>query len=93
MDSVKGIGDPPQTSDGRGWSQMTGPEKAVAGLRKVQQTVGVAMGALGVLQDMADVGFANLTNPIAKVLPAFPAATLGMLYVGIPHCALRTRRA
>jgi uncharacterized Zn-binding protein involved in type VI secretion len=43
------------------------------------------MGAAGVLHDMVDVGFANLTNPIANLLPEFPAATLTMLYVGLPH--------
>jgi len=84
-DSVRGIADPPRTSDGRGWSQMGPGEKAVAGLRKVQQTVGTVMGAMNVLEDMANVGFANLTNPIAAALPSFPAATLGMLYMGVPH--------
>ena len=85
LDSVKGIADSPRTSDGRGWDKMTSGEKAVAGLRKVQQTVGTVMGAMNVLQDMANVGFANLTNPIAAALPSFPAATLSMLYMGVPH--------
>ena len=85
VDSVRGIADPPRTSDGRGWDQMSTGERAAAGLRKVQQAAGAVMGAMGLLQDMADVGFANLTAPIAAMFPAFPAATLGMLYVGIPH--------
>jgi uncharacterized Zn-binding protein involved in type VI secretion len=85
MDSVKSLADPPTTSDGRGWDQMTTGEQAAASLRKVQQTVGTALGAMGLLQDMVDVGFANLTNPLAALLPPFPAATLSMLYVGLPH--------
>jgi uncharacterized Zn-binding protein involved in type VI secretion len=85
MDSVVGVFQPPQTSDGRGWDKMSTGEKAVAGIQKVQQAAGAVMGAAGVLQDMVDVGFANLTNPIANLLPEFPAATLSMLYVGLPH--------
>jgi uncharacterized Zn-binding protein involved in type VI secretion len=85
MDSVKGVFDAPKTADGRGWGQMTTAEKAVAGLHKAQAAAGAVMGAAGVLQDMVDVGFANLTNPIANLLPEFPAATLSMLYVGLPH--------
>ncbi len=85
IDSVASLGDPPKTSDGRGWSEMRPGEKLAAGLRRTQQAVGAVMGAMGVLQDMVDVGFANLTNPIAKMLPAFPAATLSKLYVGLPH--------
>jgi uncharacterized Zn-binding protein involved in type VI secretion len=40
---------------------------------------------MSLLQDMADVGFANLTSSIAAVFPPFPAATLTMMYVGLPH--------
>jgi uncharacterized Zn-binding protein involved in type VI secretion len=85
MDGVKGVFDPPTTSDGRGWDKMSTGEKAAAGIRKVQQTAGTIMGATGLLQDMVDVGFANLTAPIAAMFPEFPAATLTMLYVGLPH--------
>jgi len=34
---------------------------------------------------MMNVGFASLTAPIAAVMPKMPAATITMLYVGIPH--------
>jgi uncharacterized Zn-binding protein involved in type VI secretion len=85
LDSVQGIADPPRTPDGRGWDQMSPMERQVAGLHKEQQALGAVLGAMNLLQDMADVGFANLTDPIAAALPSFPAATLGMLYLGIPH--------
>ena len=35
--------------------------------------------------DMLNTGFANLTAQIAAVFPNFPAATVSMLYVGVPH--------
>ena len=34
------------------------------------------MGFLNLGQDMLNVGFANLTNPIAKFFPSLPAATI-----------------
>lgn len=80
VDSVKGLAAPVP-----GWTKMGAGQKAVAVVRRTQQVLGTAMGAMGVMQDMVDVGFANLTAPIAAVFPSFPAATLGMLYVGIPH--------
>jgi uncharacterized Zn-binding protein involved in type VI secretion len=43
------------------------------------------MGALSVPGDMLNTGFASLTAPIAAALPAFPAATITMPYVGLPH--------
>ncbi len=85
IDSVAAVAEPPKTKDGRGWDKMKPGEKLAAGIRKTQQVIGAATGAMSVLQDALDVGFANLTNPIANALPAFPAATLGMPYVGLPH--------
>src|SRR5262245_12115668 len=58
-DSVKNVFEPPKTPDGRGWDKMTKGEKAVAALHKAQEAAGAVMGAMGVLQDMVDVGFAN----------------------------------
>jgi len=43
------------------------------------------MGALSMPGDLLNAGFANLSAPLAKILPSFPAATLTMLYVGMPH--------
>ena len=60
-------------------------EKAARVIRATQQTVGAIMGGLGVLKDSLDVGFANLTAPIAAVFPSLPAATLMSPYLGTPH--------
>jgi uncharacterized Zn-binding protein involved in type VI secretion len=43
------------------------------------------MGFLGSFQDALNVGFANLTAPLAAIWPSFPASTLTSLYVGSPH--------
>jgi uncharacterized Zn-binding protein involved in type VI secretion len=64
---------------------QTGPQQAVAAARRVQATVGAVMGGIGVAGDMLNAGFANLTAPIAKVFPSFPAATITMMYLGLPH--------
>ncbi len=37
------------------------------------------------VQSAMDTGFAELTQPLAAMLPALPAATLGMPYLGVPH--------
>lgn len=58
---------------------------AVATLRKVQATAGAIMGGVGVMQDMLNVGFANLTAPLAAISPSLPAATITSLYLGVPH--------
>jgi uncharacterized Zn-binding protein involved in type VI secretion len=55
-------------------------------LRATQQTVGAIMGGLGLLKDALDVGFANLTAPLAAITPSLPAATIMSMYVGTPHC-------
>lgn len=85
LDSVAGLAEPLTTADGRPWSQMSAAEQGAAVLRRTQETVGTALGAMNVLQDMADVGFANLTAGVAALFPEFPAATLTDLYVGVPH--------
>ncbi len=54
-------------------------------MRAVQATVGAVMGALSMPQDMLNAGFASLTAPLAAIVPSMPAATLTMLYVGVPH--------
>jgi hypothetical protein len=55
-------------------------------LRALQLTVGALMGALSVPQDLLDTGFADLTAPLAALMPPFPAATLLMPFLGSPHC-------
>ncbi|HEY0779264.1 MAG TPA: PAAR domain-containing protein [Gemmatirosa sp.] len=70
--------DPPPAS-------QTGGQHAASVVRNFQGVVGGVMGALGMPLDMMNTGFANLTAPLAALFPSFPAATLGMLYVGMPH--------
>jgi len=79
------------------WSKLTDPatpggpaptagEIAVRAVRATQQSVAAVMGGLGLAKDMLDVGFANLTAPLAAIMPSLPAATMGSPYVGTPHC-------
>ncbi len=70
--------DPPPPS-------QTPAQHTVAAVRAFQGVVGGVMGALAMPLDMMNAGFANLTAPLAALFPSFPAATLGMLYVGMPH--------
>lgn len=69
-------GDPPPTKG----------QVAARALRATQQTVGAIMGGLGLAKEALDVGFANLTAPLAAIFPALPAATLLSPYLGTPHC-------
>jgi len=64
--------------------QMSVPN-AMATAREIQGVVSSAMAALSVPADMLNTGFASLSSPLAQALPAFPAATIGALYVGLPH--------
>ncbi|MBR0655530.1 PAAR domain-containing protein [Plastoroseomonas arctica] len=63
----------------------TAGEKTARVIRAAQATVGAAMGALGSLKTALDVGFADLTAPLAAMMPSLPAATLGSMYLGTPH--------
>ena len=65
-------------------SLTTGQQISVA-LRTASNLAGAVMGALGSVQDALNVGFANLTAPLAAIWPSFPASTLTSLYVGSPH--------
>jgi uncharacterized Zn-binding protein involved in type VI secretion len=60
-------------------------EKAARVVRAAQQTVGAFMGGLGLAKQALDVGFANLTAPLAAIAPSLPAATLMSPYLGTPH--------
>ena len=65
-------------------SLSTGQQVSVV-LRTASNLAGAAMGLLGSVQDMLNVGFANLTAPLAAIFPSLPASTLTSLYVGMPH--------
>jgi len=65
-------------------SLSTGQQVAVA-LRTAANVAGAVMSALSSVQDALNVGFANLTAPLAAIWPSFPASTLTSLYVGSPH--------
>jgi uncharacterized Zn-binding protein involved in type VI secretion len=54
-------------------------------IRAAQQTAGAIMGGLGLAKQALDVGFANLSAPIAAIFPSLPAATLMSPYIGTPH--------
>lgn len=60
-------------------------EKAARVIRAAQQTVGAIMGGLGLPKQALEVGFANLTAPLAAICPSLPAATLLSAYLGTPH--------
>ncbi len=53
--------------------------------RAVQQVAGAVMGAMAVPMELLNTGVAVALNGVADVLPSFPAAHLGSLYVGAPH--------
>jgi uncharacterized Zn-binding protein involved in type VI secretion len=78
------------------WANLTSPATpggpapssgvvAARALRATQQTVGAIMGGLNLMKDALDVGFANLTAPIAAIFPSLPAATMLSPYLGTPH--------
>ena len=63
----------------------TAGQKTARVIRAVQQTAGVIMGGLGAVKQALDVGFANLTAPLAAITPSLPAATVMSPYLGTPH--------
>jgi len=60
-------------------------QNAAKTIRTVQQTIGAVMSVLALPKEMLDIGFANLTAPLAAIFPSLPAATLTTMYVGTPH--------
>jgi uncharacterized Zn-binding protein involved in type VI secretion len=60
-------------------------ETSVAVLRRGQQVIGAVPGLLGAAETALDMGFAALTAPLAAICPSLPPATLGSLYIGVPH--------
>jgi uncharacterized Zn-binding protein involved in type VI secretion len=63
----------------------TGGEVAARVLRAAQGTIGGIMGGLGLAKEALDVGFANLTAPLAAIAPSLPSATITSPYLGTPH--------
>ena len=60
-------------------------QQAAKTIRLVQQTIGAVMSLINMPKDLLDVGFANLTAPLAAIFPSLPSATLTTMYVGTPH--------
>jgi uncharacterized Zn-binding protein involved in type VI secretion len=88
-DSTKQALDNPLLKDANGnsrpFSSLTGAQQVAVVLRTASNVVGAVMGALSSVQDALNVGFANLTAPLAAIWPSFPASTMTSLYVGSPH--------
>src|SRR5262249_10700171 len=63
--------------------------KDASDLDRANDVIGGIMGAIMTPLNLLNDGFALLTAPIAKLFPPLPAATLGMLHLGIPHLKLR----
>src|SRR5262245_3446151 len=72
VESVKGLAEWPPKVMGKDGNMRDakGAEVAVALLRRAQQAAGAVAGIMGVAQDLVDVGFANLTAPLAAVFPS-----------------------
>lgn len=60
-------------------------QNAAKTVRLVQQTIGAVMSVIALPKEMLDIGFANLTAPLAAICPSMPAATLTTMYLGTPH--------
>jgi uncharacterized Zn-binding protein involved in type VI secretion len=84
---------------GEAWSNIDAPtgdpprpptdtEKNVRRLSALRDSVNALMGAINMPLDMLNMGFANLTAPLAAIWPSMPAATLLSLYIGLPHAHL-----
>lgn len=86
-ESMKGLTAPLTTPgpDGQPRPPQGALETSAAVLRRTQAAVGAIGATMGLAQDLLDVGFANLTAPLAAIYPSFPAATMTSLYMGIPH--------
>lgn len=61
------------------------PDPARGTLGKVEHAIGAVMGVVGAPFQLLDTGFALATAPLAAMMPAFPAATLMMPHLGMPH--------
>ena len=88
-DSTKQALDNPLLHDANGnlqpFDNLTKAQQVAVVLRTASNVAGAIMGALSSVQDALNVGFANLTAPLAAIWPSFPASTMTSLYVGSPH--------
>jgi uncharacterized Zn-binding protein involved in type VI secretion len=76
---------PPAPPAAPGHEAVQQAQKVANTIRLVQQTIGAVMGAIAMPKEMLDVGFADLTAPLAALFPSLPSATLTTLYLGTPH--------
>jgi uncharacterized Zn-binding protein involved in type VI secretion len=51
----------------------------------VRDVGGAILGAVNIGAELTNTGVAVLTNSVSAVLPSFPVAHLGAMYLGIPH--------
>ena len=65
------------------FQQMVAPGKNV--LQRASSGVNGVLGLMQAPANLLNTGLAALTAPLAAMLPAFPAATLTALSIGIPH--------
>jgi len=65
------------------FQNLANPDAKV--LDKARGVVGAVAGLMNAPSDFLNDAFARATNPIAKAWPSFPAATMGMVVLGIPH--------
>lgn len=69
----------------RSFSSLTRGQQAAVVMRVASNVAAAIMSGLSSVQDALNIGFANLTAPLAAIWPSFPASTLTSLYVGSPH--------
>jgi uncharacterized Zn-binding protein involved in type VI secretion len=63
----------------------TSDEKDARTLRAINQSINAFMSILSIPQDLLNVGFANLTAPLAAITPSLPASPILTPWLGIPH--------
>lgn len=51
----------------------------------VRDVGGAILGAVNIGAELTNTGVAVLTNSVSAVLPSFPVAHMGSMYLGIPH--------
>ncbi|MFZ5893119.1 MAG: RHS repeat-associated core domain-containing protein [Myxococcota bacterium] len=62
---------------------LASPEEGKA--KAVADAIGGVLGVIGMPETLLDTGFAVLTAPLAKMMPALPAVTILGMHVGPPH--------
>ena len=80
-----GIDAPIPTGNGNETRPPTEAEKRARTVSAINAYVGAAMNTINAPEDILNMGFANLTAPLADIWPNMPAATFMSLYVGLPH--------